>query len=151
MSDCFDGNVNENANSGLPALNFEHVDDLLRGSITEKLAECLFVISDAMLFHQVDEIRWRISCQCGFRKVRVRGEEIFGLAMQVGEVAASTARNQDLFANAPGALQHRYTSATLAGLNSAHEPSRAAPQDDDVKVLFHASPASVGREWMSNS
>ena len=149
MLHSFYGNVGENSNAGMAALNFEHVHDVLRGAVTEKLAQSFFVVGNAMLFHQHDEIRRGERGQGRFGEVRIGGNEVFRLAVQVGEVAASAAGNQDLLADALGALQHYHTSSALAGFDGAHEPRRSAAQDDDVKLLLHSFPASAGLEVMS--
>ena len=69
--------------------------------------------------------------------------------MEIGKIAASAAGDQDLLADAPGAFQHGHAPSALARLDGAHEPSRTAAENDDVKVLFHAYQASGALEWMS--
>src|SRR5260370_804298 len=90
-----------------------------------------------MFFNQSDEICRRVSCQCGFGEVRVGGDKVFRLTMQVGEVAASAAGNQYLLTDAPGAFQPRHAPSAFARLDGAHESSGPATEDDDVKVVFH--------------
>ncbi len=57
--------------------------------------------------------------------------------MQVGEVAASAAGDQDLFPNTVGQLQHGNAASALAGFHGAHQPGCAAAENDYVKFLRH--------------
>src|SRR6267378_2468942 len=59
-----------------------------------------------MFFDQSNEIRRRVPGQRGFGKVRVHGDEVFRLAMEIREIAASAAGNQDFFASTIGALKN---------------------------------------------
>src|SRR5215467_3673170 len=100
----------------------------MRGAVAKKLAQSFFVVRNAMLFHQRNEVRRRVSCERRFGKVRIGRDKVFRLAVQVGKVAASAAGNQDLLANASGTLQHGNAPAALAGLNGAHESRRATAE-----------------------
>src|SRR5258708_26385251 len=77
------------------------------------------------------------------------GDKVFRLAMQVGEVAAAAAGNQDLFADARGTFEHGDAASALARFDGAYEPSRTAAENDDVKVVGHAYVASGAVGWMS--
>ena len=57
------------------------------------------MIGDAVLFYQRNKIGRRVARQRGLGKVRVGGDEIVRLAMQVGKVAAPAAGDQNLFAD----------------------------------------------------
>src|SRR5207302_2951890 len=90
-----------------------------------------------MLFNQSNEICRGVSRERRFGEVRISGDKIFRLTMKVGEVAAATAGNQNLFADAPGAFEHSHALAPLPCLDGAHEPSRTAAENNYVKVVCH--------------
>ena len=52
--------------------------------------------------------------------------------MQVGEVAASAAGDEDLLADAVGALQDGNPASALAGFDGAHQPGSACAQDQHI-------------------
>jgi hypothetical protein len=58
--------------------------------------------------------------------------------MQVREVAAATTGDQNFLSNAPGALQNGNAPPAIARFDRTHEAGCAAPENYDVKVLFHA-------------
>ena len=82
-----------------------------------------------MLFDQGDEVRRRIAGQRRFREVRIRGEEIFRLAMDIGEIASAAAGDEDFLAGAIGVLDHRDAASAFAGLDRAHQPGGAAAEN----------------------
>jgi len=53
--------VAANINRGFAGFLFEHGDDLLRGAVAEELAKGFFVILDAMLFDECEEVFWRVA------------------------------------------------------------------------------------------
>ncbi len=55
--------------------------------------------------------------------------------MDIGEIAAAPARDQDLLARTVGMLQHRDATAALAGLNRAHQSGGAGAKDENVKLV----------------
>jgi hypothetical protein len=69
--------------------------------------------------------------------VRVGGDEVLGLTVQVSEVAAAASGNQDLFADTASAFQNCHASSALACLDGAHEARGAAPENNDVEFFFH--------------
>src|SRR5262249_16833698 len=71
----------------------------------------------------------------GTREVRVRREKILRSAVDVGEVTASSAGDEDLLADSFRAFEHRDATATLTSFDSTHQPGRAAAQNDDVRIL----------------
>ena len=65
--------------------------------------------------------------------------------MQVGEVAASAAGDQNLFSDALGPLQHGHAPSALAGLNGAHQTGRATAENDYIELKLHAGLAAQGK------
>ncbi len=86
-----------------------------------------------MLLDERNKVSGRVTRQRRFAEVRVGRQEVFRAAMQVGEITASTAGDEDLLADAIGAFQHGDTAAALSRLNGAHQPGCAATQHDYVK------------------
>ena len=80
------------------ALALEHGDDVVGGAVAEELAEGFFVVGDAVLFDEGDDVGWGVAGEGGLGEVGVFGEEVFGAGVEVGEVAAASAGDEDFFA-----------------------------------------------------
>ncbi len=119
------------------AFGLEHRQDVARRPVAEQLTQSFFVIGDAVLFDQRDEIGWGVARQGRLGKMRIGGNEILGLAVEVGEIAPPAARNQDFLAQSVGALEHGDTAAALAGFDGAHQAGRAATEDECVEGMGH--------------
>ncbi len=113
----------------------QQVDNLLRRAVAEELAQRLFVIRDAVPLHEPDEIRGRVARQRRFREVGIGREEIVGPRVQVGEVAAASAGDQDLLARPLRALQHRDTASAAARFDRGHQARGAGAEDEDIEIL----------------
>ena len=107
MADLTDSAIEKYFYSRIPTFRFEHVGNIARRAVAEELSEGFFVEGDAMLLDQSNKVGRCISGQRRFRKVRVCRDEIIRLAMNVGEITASSARNKNFLANALGALDDR--------------------------------------------
>ena len=105
--------------AGGAAFGFQHVGDVAGGVVAEELAERFFVVGDAMLFDEGEEVRGGVAGQGGLGKVGIGGEEILRLAMDVGEIAAASAGDEDFLADAVGVLQDRDAAAALARFDGA--------------------------------
>ena len=88
-----------------------------------------------MFFHEGDEVIGRVSGERGFCEVRICGDEIFRRAMNVGEVAASAAGDEDFFADAVGVIEKGDAASALAGFDCAHESCGACAEDYGVEGL----------------
>src|ERR1700692_2451055 len=128
--DLLNFGVRKNGDAGVLAFGFEHGEDVAGGAVTEKVASCLVVVRDARFFDQDDEIGGSVASDGGLGEMRVGGNEVFNAAVKVGEVAASTAGDEDFFAEAIGALEDGDAAAALAGPDSAHQAGRAATEDE---------------------
>ena len=64
--------------------------------------------------------------------MRIGREESLWPAVAVGEVAAPTARNQDLLADFLGVIEQKHLAAALARAQGAHQTRGTSAQDDDV-------------------
>jgi hypothetical protein len=67
----------------------EHVDDLPRRAIAEKLAQRLFMPGDAVRLDQGEEIGRGIPAERRAREMRIFRQIAIGRGVQVGEIAAS--------------------------------------------------------------
>ena len=88
-----------------------------------------------MFFDESDEVRGRVPGQCGFREVRIRGNEIFRLTMNVGEITAPAARDQNLLANSICMLEQGDAAPAFAGFDCTQESRGAGAKDKSVKIL----------------
>ena len=52
--------------------------------------------------------------------MRIPGDKVVRSRMQIREIAAAAARDQNLFANAIRAFEHQNSPSALAGLDGAH-------------------------------
>src|ERR1700745_1506221 len=87
-----------------------------------------------MLLYQRDEVGRSVSGERGLAEMRVRRQKVLRLAMQIGEIAAATAGDEDLFPEAIGALHHRNAAASLPCLDSAHQAGSAATQYNRIEA-----------------
>ena len=75
-------------------------------------------------------------------EMRIRRKEVFWLAMQIGEIAAPAAGDQNFLADAVGVFQHDDAPPVLAGGNGAHQSGRPAAQYYRVIGMDHISVSS---------
>jgi hypothetical protein len=90
-----------------------------------------------MLFDERDKVRWRVTGQCGFSKVRIRRNKLFGLTMKIGKVAAPAAGDQNFLSQAIGALEYSDAPSALARFDRAHQAGRASAQHDYIEGMNH--------------
>src|SRR5262249_32351620 len=116
-----DALVQEERDLRCAAFGFEQSGNLLRGTVAEELTEGLFVVRDPVLFDQGDEVRRAEPGQGRFGEVGICRKEVPGSAVNVGEVAAAAARDQDLLSRPVGALEQGHAAAPLSGLGRAEK------------------------------
>jgi len=88
-----------------------------------------------MLLDQGDEIGGSVAGQGGFGEVRIVGVEIFGGGVEVGEVAAASPGDEDLFADAVGVFDDGDAASTFAGFEGAKKAGGASAKDQDVEGM----------------
>jgi hypothetical protein len=66
--------------------------------------------------------------------VGVFGEEVLGAAVEVGEVGAAAAGDEDLFADALGVVEQKDAAAATAGGGGTHKAGSAGSEDEDIEV-----------------
>lgn len=96
------------------------------------------MISDAMFFHQRDEVLRRVAGKRRFAKVRIGGEIILRIGIKVGEVATSAAGNLYLLANAISVFDEQHPASALPCFDSAKQTRRAAANDNDIFRLVQS-------------
>jgi hypothetical protein len=98
-----------------------------------------------MFFDEAHEVRRSVAGQRRFGEVWIGGKEILRAGVQVGEVAAAAAGDQDFLADSIRAFEHQNIAASLAGFNGTHQAGRAGPENDDVVFPIHAGMSLTGR------
>jgi hypothetical protein len=131
--DFSDARVQKNLDLSGTTFGFEKMGDFRRGVVAEELAERFFVVGDAVLFDEGDEILWRVARERGFCEMGIGGEEIFGIGVEIGEVAAASAGDEDFFAGAIGEFDNGDAAATLSSLEGAEKSGGASAEDEDVE------------------
>ena len=92
---------------------------------------------DAIAIDQRDEILRAIAAQRRFGEMGVGGQIAVGRGVDVGEIAAATAGNEDLLAHLIGMIDQQHAPAPLARYRRAHHPRRACAQDDRVPISHY--------------
>jgi hypothetical protein len=72
--------------------------------------------------------------------MRVAGEEVFGLAVKVCEITATSAGDENLFANTFREIDEGNSTAALAGFDRAHQSGGAGSENYDVEFVFQVAP-----------
>jgi hypothetical protein len=73
-------------------------------------------------------------------------KKILRAGVQVGEITAAAAGDQDLLADSIRALEQQDTPAPLPGFEGTHQAGRAGSENDDIVFLTHAETIHV---WTS--
>ena len=69
---------------------------------------------------------------------------MFRPRMQVGEIAATSARDQNFLANSICAFQQQHAPAPLAGFHGTHQARSAGSENDRVVWEVHAEMSLAG-------
>jgi len=126
-------------------LGFEQFHNILCGTVAKKLAERLLVIRNVVFFTQREEVGSLVPRQDGFREWGVWGLEMFRPAMEVGEIAAASAGDENLFADPVGSFQDRDAASAFARLDRAHEPGGSGAQNYHIEFVDHDREASKAK------
>ncbi len=102
------------------------------------------MVRDAVFFDECYEIGRSIAGERRFGEVWIGRKEILRAGVQVGEVAAAAAGDQDFLADSIRSFEHQNTPAALAGLNGTHQAGRAGSENDDVVFPIHAGMSLAG-------
>ena len=126
--------IHHDSHPGSAAFGFQHGGDQACGVIAEELPKRFFVIGDFVFFDEGDEIGGSVAREGGFGEVGILREEVFRLAMEIGEVAAAAPGDKDFFADFFGVFEEEDTAVTLAGFDGAEEAGGAGTEDDCIEV-----------------
>ena len=113
----------------------QHVDDLLRGAVTEKLAEGFLVPRDTVLIDQGNEIALCIGFQSGDAEARVFGDEVCGRCMKICEVASSATGNPDLLARCIRVIENQHAATARTCSHGTEETSATRTKNDNIIVF----------------
>ncbi len=72
------------------------------------------------LLHESNEVGGSVAGERRFGEVAIGGKKVFRAGVEVSEIAASAAGDQDLLADPIGAFEHQDAASALAGFNRAH-------------------------------
>jgi hypothetical protein len=81
-----------------------------------------------------EEVLRGVAGEGGLGEVRVGGEEVFCAGVEVGEVAAPAAGDEDFLAGGVAMFEHSDTTAAAAGMDGAHESGGACAKDEYVDL-----------------
>ena len=119
------------------AVSQQHVNDPLTGIVTEELPQMLFMKPDARLTHTGNEALGRMGLERMAHEARIAAQVAGRIrAIQVGEVAATTARDADLLADATCMVQHGHPQAAQPQLPGAIQPGSTRAHHDHIPS-FH--------------
>ena len=119
------------------AVSQQHVNDPLTGIVTEELPQMLFVKPDARFTHTGNEALGRMGLECMAHEARIAAQVAGRIrAIQIGEVAATTARDADLLADATCMVQHGHPQAAQPQLPGTIQPGSARAHHDHIPS-FH--------------
>jgi len=89
--------------------------------VAEELAQRFFVVGDAMLGEEREEIGGSEAGQGGFGEVGIGGEEVVGSGMKIGEIAAASAGDENFLADAVGMFEDSDAAAAVGGFDGGEE------------------------------
>jgi hypothetical protein len=116
------------------ALGQQQAEDGVGGVVAEELAEGLFVVGDVVFADEFEEVLRSVERQRGFGEVGIGGEEAAGLAVDVGEVAAASAGDEDFASWQAAVVEQGDTASALACDGGAHEAGGSGTEDDYVEA-----------------
>ena len=89
--------------------------------------------ADAMFIDESKKIVGRKAGKGGFGEVGIGGDKVFRGGVNVREIAAATAGDEDFFANAVRVFEDGHATAALAGLNGAKKACGACAKNENVE------------------
>ncbi len=123
----------------------QHRDDFLRRTITEKLAECLFMPGNAVCLNQFQKILRRVARERRFAEMGIGRIVVRRPGIAIGEVAPSAARDADLFARRSRVVENDSTPPAFSGRNGRHHACGARAYDDHVGNFDQTSSAPLAK------
>jgi len=99
------------------AFREQKIEDGVSRMIAEELAECLFVIGDVVFLDEFNEMARRVERERGLGEVWVGGKKAARLAVNVGEVAAASAGDEDFTAGQAAVIEKGYAASRATTSN----------------------------------
>ncbi len=118
---------------GVIAGVLQHVDDVLRRLVAEKLAVFALVVRNAAALDHLDEIVLRKAGQGRAAKVRILRQVILCPHAAVAEIAAPAARNANALAELCAMVEQQHAPPAHARLCGAHHAGSAGTDHDDIE------------------
>ncbi|GEM_PF-7019335 len=106
--------------TGVIAFAEQQAENVAGLVVAEQLPEFLLVVRHAMLAHQRNEVPLGVAGQRGLAEVRVLREEVGGLRVHVGEVAAPAARHEDFLARLVRVIDQHHLAPPVGGGECTH-------------------------------
>ena len=132
----------------------KHIYDLRSALITKKLSLGLFVKGDVITGDEFDEVLWRITAQGAFAKMGIVRQEMVGRCVEVGKIAAPTARDANFFTDLVRMVKQHNRTAVLPKARRAHKARRSGTDNQriadrsvlgDQEAALNRMPFSVRR------
>jgi hypothetical protein len=117
-----DGMAHPHVDANLRAFVHQHGDDGARGAVAEQLAQRLLVVRNAMALDQRNKIVLRVARQRRSAEARIVRQEPIRRAVQIREIAATAAGDQDFLSDRLGVIEQQHRATALAGGHGAHQP-----------------------------
>jgi hypothetical protein len=92
------------------------------------------VVSDFVFLDELEEICGRKTSESGFCEMRIGGEKVVRACMNVREIAAAPAGDQDFLADAIGVFDDRDAAAPFTCFGGAEKTSGTRTENEDVKM-----------------
>lgn len=144
VADFGDARVEKNLNAGDLAFGCEQVGDIGGGAIAEELAERFFVVGNVVLFDEREKIAGRVASQGGLGEMGVRGKEVFWVGVEVGEIAAASAGDEDFLSDAVCMFEDSDAASAFACFESTEQPGGAGTQDQNVEGTEQRGLTEIG-------
>jgi hypothetical protein len=93
------------------------------------------VVGDAVFFDEGDDVGGGVAGEGGLGEVGIGGEEVLCAAVDVGEVAAASAGDEDLFAGFFGVVEEEDAASAASSLDGAHEAGGSGAEDYYIECL----------------
>ena len=93
------------------------------------------VIADAVTIHQFDKMPLVIARQRGFAEMGILRKKGGRLDIVVGEVAASTAGDQEFLAGFMRMIQNQNPAPATSGRSGTHQSGRTGSDDNDIPLI----------------
>jgi len=89
--------------------------------VAEELAQRFFVVGDAMLFEECEEIGGSEAGQSRFGEVGIGGKEVVGSGVEIGEIAAASTGDENFLADAVGMFEDSDAATALGSFDGGEE------------------------------